>query len=237
MRLNQLSKHFCHSDWGISKTCILNASTASLGVKKRWPLILFFTYGNKKKSFGVRSQDSTADDSSNRCFECSKMQMFEPMCESSHCRGEEWSVFDDWFSWFLGRQLANKCLYITKNWLFCVVQVVRLQHVQFFWITGDYLLGSASCASNFCWIWLILKHPYSRLLFTFGLIRVNPRFITCHDAIDEIRKTAIVFLEHFFRKIDISIFLSDWQIEWDPTWTNLFDNQMFMQYWMYAGSH
>ena len=32
MRLNQLSKHFCHSDWGISKTCILNASTAFSGV-------------------------------------------------------------------------------------------------------------------------------------------------------------------------------------------------------------
>ena len=35
--------------------------------------------------------------------------------------------------------------------------------------TGDHLLGSAACASNFCWIFLILKNPYSRLLFTFGL--------------------------------------------------------------------
>ena len=55
MCLNQLSKHFCHSDWGISKTCILNASTASSGVVKRWHLILFFTYGNKKKLFGAES--------------------------------------------------------------------------------------------------------------------------------------------------------------------------------------
>ena len=46
MRFNQFSKHFCPSDWGIPKTCILNASTASSGVEKRWPLILFFTYGN-----------------------------------------------------------------------------------------------------------------------------------------------------------------------------------------------
>ena len=55
MSLNQLSKHFCGSNWGISKTCILKASTASSNVEKRWPLILFFTYGNKKKSFGAKS--------------------------------------------------------------------------------------------------------------------------------------------------------------------------------------
>ena len=47
--------------------------------------------------------------------------------------------------------------------------------------TGDHLLGSASCASNFCWIWLILKPPYSRLLFTFAFIHVNAWFITCHE--------------------------------------------------------
>ena len=55
MRLNQLLKHLCHFDWSISKTCVLNASTASSGVEKRWPLIIFFTYGNKKKSFGGKS--------------------------------------------------------------------------------------------------------------------------------------------------------------------------------------
>ena len=75
--------------------------------------------------------------------------------------------------------------------------------------TGDHLLGCASCASNFCWIWLILKHPYNRLLFTFGLMSVNPKF----------RSYAIVFLEHFLQ----------------TTRTNFFDGQMFMQYWMYAG--
>ena len=82
------SKHFCHSDCGISKTCILNASTASSSVEKRWPLILFLRTGIKR-SHSVPSQDYTADDSSNRCFKCSKIQFFEPMCESSNCRGEE----------------------------------------------------------------------------------------------------------------------------------------------------
>ena len=55
MRLNQLSKHFCHSDWGNFKACILKTSTASLSVEKRWPIILFFTYENKSKSFATRS--------------------------------------------------------------------------------------------------------------------------------------------------------------------------------------
>ena len=76
--------------------------------------------------------------------------------------------------------------------------------------TGNHFLGSALCASNFCWIWLILKYQYSRLLFTFGLIRLNPRFITCYDVIDMFRSSAIVFLENFFRPIDMSLFfLSD----------------------------
>ena len=56
MSLNQLSKHFCHSDWAVSKTCILYASTASAGVEKRWTLSLYITYGNKKKSFGAKSE-------------------------------------------------------------------------------------------------------------------------------------------------------------------------------------
>ena len=55
MSLNQLLKHFWHSDWDIFKTCFLNATTASLGIEKRWPLILFLTYGNRKKSFGAKS--------------------------------------------------------------------------------------------------------------------------------------------------------------------------------------
>ena len=77
------------------------------------------------------SQNYTADDSLNRYCECSKMQLFEPMCESSHCRGKEWSVFGSWFSCLLGRQLANKWLCTTQNSLFCIL-VVRLRYVQFF---------------------------------------------------------------------------------------------------------
>ena len=57
--------------------------------------------------------------------------------------------------------------------------------------TGDHLLGKASWASNFCWIWLILNYPYSQLLFTFEPIHVNPRFITCHDFIDSKQRDRI----------------------------------------------
>ena len=169
-----------------------------------------FTYGNKKKSFGLIKS------------------MFWVL------KNEEWYVFSGWFSWFLGRQLANKWLCTTQNWLFCVVLVVRWDMSSFSENTGDYLLESESWASNFCWIWLILQHPYSRLMFTCGLIRWNPRFITCHDVIDVFRSTAIVFLDHFFRPIDTSFFLTDWQIMWNPMRTNFIDSQMFMQYWMYA---
>lgn len=42
------------ADYGISKTCILNAATASSRVKKREPFSLFFGYGNKKKSFDAK---------------------------------------------------------------------------------------------------------------------------------------------------------------------------------------
>ena len=86
-----------------------------------------------KRSYSWQSQNYMVDDSSNRCFECSKKQLFEPMCESSHCRSEEGSVFGGWFSWFHGRQLANKWLCTPHNWLFCVVLVVRLRQDQFFW--------------------------------------------------------------------------------------------------------
>ena len=54
MHLNQFSKHFFHSDWGISKTCILNALTASTGVEKRWSRNFFFICGIKNKSLGAK---------------------------------------------------------------------------------------------------------------------------------------------------------------------------------------
>ena len=48
-------KHFFQSDWGNSKTCVLNASTASSGVENRCPRNLFLMCGNNKKSLGAKS--------------------------------------------------------------------------------------------------------------------------------------------------------------------------------------
>ena len=89
---------------------------ASKRLSKKVNLTFYFLHTEIKRSDSVPSQDHTANDSSNWCFERSKMQ---------------WYVFCGWFSWFLGRQLANKWLCNTQNWLFCIVLVVRLRHVQF----------------------------------------------------------------------------------------------------------
>ena len=86
MRLNQLSKHFCHSD-EVSPKHVFWTHQSLLQVSKNVDLSFYFLRMGIKRSHSVPSQDFTADDSSNRCFECSKMQLlFEPMCE-------EWSVF------------------------------------------------------------------------------------------------------------------------------------------------
>ena len=75
---------------------------ALLQVSKNVDLSFYFLHTGIKTSHSVPSQNYTVDDSSNRCFECLKMQLFGPKCESSHCHGDEWSVFGGWFSWFLG---------------------------------------------------------------------------------------------------------------------------------------
>ena len=129
---------------------------------------------------------------------------------SSHCRAAKGSVFGGWCSWFLGRQLANKWLCTTQNCLFCVVLVVQLRQSSFSEKTADHLLGSASCESNLCLIWLILKHPYSRLLFTFGIIRVNLKFVTCYNVIDVFRSSAIVFWSISFNQSTRAFF---WAID------------------------
>ena len=150
------------------------------------------------------------------------MQLFEPMCESSYCRAEEWLVF------LISRKTTVKQMFVYHSEL----TVLRCSSCTIAPCPVFPKKHSIICLKVLCawWIWLILKHPYSRLLFTFRLMRVNPQFINCHDVIGVFRSTAIVLLEHFFRPIDMSFFLSDWQIVWDPAWTNFFYSQMFMQY-------
>ena len=70
--------------------------------------------------------------------------------------------------------------------------------------------------------WQLWKHPYCRLLFTFGHIHVNPRFITCLNGIDVFQSNVIIFFFFNSRLIETSFFLSDWKIVWNSTWTIFF---------------
>lgn len=79
------------------------------------------------------------------------MQLLKWIYESSHCRGKEWSVVDD----YLWRQLTIKWFHTFQNWLIRIVLEtcpVCLKK------TGDRLLESASCTNNFYWIWLSINH-------------------------------------------------------------------------------
>ena len=135
------------------------------------------------------SQYYTADDSSNRCFECSKAQLI--FLISWKTTGKQMVVYhSELTALSCSSGTIATCPVFWKQHAIICLEVLRV-------------------LCNFCWIWLILKHPYSRLLFTFGLICVNPQFITCHDVIDVFRSTAIVFSEHFFRPIYMNLFLSD----------------------------
>ena len=125
MRLNQLSKHFCHSDWGISKTCILNASPL-LQVSKNIDLFFFCLRTGIKRSHSVPSQDYMADDSSNRCFKCSsrcvRARIVVVKSDPFSAVGFPDSLKDNW--------QTNDCVPLRIE--FRVILVVRLRHIQFY---------------------------------------------------------------------------------------------------------
>ena len=221
MRLNQFSKHFCHSDWGIPKTCILNASTASSGVEKRWTLILFLTCGNKKKSFGAMSGLYGGWLIKLMFWVLKNAVVWADVWELAL-----WSMFGGWFSWFLGRQLANKWLCATQNWLFWVVLVVRLRHVQFFRkkqaIIRLEVLYARTTFVGFGSSWFI---SYAKS--TIHHLSRYHRRVSKHR--DHIFRTFLSINRHE------PFFLIDWHIVWYPTRTNFFHSKIFMQHWMYAG--
>ena len=149
MRLNQLSKHFCHSDWGISKTCILNASTASTGVEKRWAPILFFTYGNKKKSFGANLGS----------YGKWLIKSMFWLLKNAVVWANVWVLAMSWIvihprrlvfliSWkTTGKQIV---VYNSELTVLCYSSGTIAKCLVFLKKQGDHLLGSASRASNFC---------------------------------------------------------------------------------------
>ena len=70
--------------------------------------------------------------------------------------------------------------------------------------------------------------------YWFGLIRIVTWFANCDGLINVFWGTAIVFFQRFFTPIDTNLFFSVCQIVRDPTRTNLFYDQVFMQYWIFA---
>jgi len=106
-----------------------------------------------------------------------------------HCHDEEWFCIASCFFLFLQGLLANKWLCIIQNWPFydplALSPHIHLSKKKNRW-------PFVSSANN-CWIWLILEDPYSRLLFIFGLMCVDPRFVTCIDVIHGFWLTMIIF--------------------------------------------
>lgn len=73
-------------NWIMLKKTAFIVHTMTLSAQQLTKLLFFFLM--KKQLFGG-TQDYKLDNSSNRHFDCSKMQWFESMCESSHYRGKE----------------------------------------------------------------------------------------------------------------------------------------------------
>lgn len=145
------------------------------------------------RSHSMSSHDYTADEWSNRCFACSKM-LFLSWWELAL----SYRIIIFLISWKI---IKRKWLCNTQNLLFCVV-LISIGFKK----TDDGLRVYVSSANNLCWIWLILRYPYRRLLLTFRLIRVNSWFINCRVVIDVFRSLRIVFFEDFLRPIGTSPF-------------------------------
>lgn len=65
-----------------------------------------------------------------------------------------------------------------QNWPFYFLLHAPLLHDQLFRKKGDHLVRSASNVNNFCLIWYLLKHPYSRLVISCQLIRIDSSHVT-----------------------------------------------------------
>lgn len=188
----------------------------SSSVEIRWPLSLFFINRNDS----IPSQHYIVDDSLNRCFECTKMQLLQSMCESSLAlawwRGNCIPQLSFFLSWkTTGKQMV---VYYSK------FTVPRYSNGRVGTCSVSLEKGATICLymlhaqNNFCWIRLILKHPYNRLLFTFRLIRLNSRFIICHDIVNMFRSNAFVFLRLLAtNRCDDRFFFNDWQIVFAQT--------------------
>ena len=155
-------------------------------------------YAGIKRSHRLPSQGCTADHPSIRSFGRSKRRWFEPMYESPHCHGKQWFIFSCSFFEFLQRNCGVLLRMDRPTTLKCNSRYMT----SFAEETGDHLPRSAFCTNNFRCIWLVFEDPHGGLLLCFGLIRIDPWFVSCDDLLNVFWSTAIVFLQHLYAPID-----------------------------------
>lgn len=113
--------------------------------------------------------------------------------------------------------MANKWLCTTQKFLFLKSLKALNPHAHLTLKIEDHSFRSASCTNNFCWVWLLLNKAYNRLLFTFGLIFIDPKFFNCVDVISGFWFTTLTFYEHIFKPIETrTFFSSDCQVMQNP---------------------
>ena len=121
MRLNQLSKPFCHFDLQNMHSELINL------VSKNVDLLFYFLRMLIKRSHSVPSQDHTEDIlSAQKCSclsQCVRARIVVVKGDPSSAVGFPDFLKDNWLS---------KWLCATQSRLFCAVLVVRLRHILFF---------------------------------------------------------------------------------------------------------
>lgn len=120
----------------------------------------------------------------------------------------------------VGSPPGNKWLCTVQNWLFDSHLKELLPQDQFF------RKKATICSDDFCAQWTYVRFGWSwdtRLLFTF---RVYTHISIIHSPVTilymSFETPPFYFFERLFAPIDSSIFLSFWEIMWNPTRTNSF---------------
>ena len=124
------------------------------------------------------------------------------MCQNSHWHCEQWFVFSCSVFEFLQRNCGvpvriDRATLLKWNSRYMTSFAEK---------TCYHLLRSAFCKNNFRWIWLVFEGPHGALLLSFGLLCIDPCFVSCDDLINVFWSSVIVFFQHFYASIDKSLF-------------------------------
>lgn len=151
----------------------------------------FFIFVTKKKSLGVKLRPHGGWLTNSMFW---PVKLLRSKCKNSHCHSEERSCITGYLFIFnflktSGNQMIVYFSTVIVRKLFgCIIATC------FFILEkqATILFKNASCTNNFFGYWLILTILYSRLLFTFDLIHLDPvlplrryytQFSTHHECI------------------------------------------------------